>query len=274
MEIIDPVDNIDELIKYAGDDRVVHINDYFSNKAKNTDVKRIYTQRLRELDNMTDGFETGELITITGPTGNGKTLLANTISDCFMAQGMGVAWFTYEVSPAKLFEKYRHGTNIPLYLPMELKAADFNWLVKKAHEAQLKYFCSAIIIDHLHFLVDMNTRLNMSLNIGAVVRHLKKTVANDMNMLVVLLAHQTQGNDDKEPGLNSIRDSSFIGQESDTVFTVYRKADTIDGEENKRADKTYDQGMAIVKIDKARRAGTYRKKIILQKKGEYLEESL
>lgn len=94
---------------------------------------------------------------------------------------------------------------------MEMKAGNFEWLKLKCLEAKMKYNCQVIFIDHLHFLVDMETKLNMSLNIGAVMRQIKHDIAKEMGLMVFLIAHQGQPGSDAEPSLGNIRDSSFIG---------------------------------------------------------------
>lgn len=225
------------------------------------------------------GFETGELNVVSGPTGNGKTLFADSIGMRLMQNGMNIAWFSYEVPTEKMIEKYVSNPeykDLGLYVPMELKTGNIEWLKKKCKEAQLKYSCQAVFIDHLHFLVDMGTKQNMSLNIGGVMRQIKHEIAKGLNMIVFIICHQGQPKED-EPSLENIRDSSFIGQEADNVFIVYRVPDPLPFELEKNSQikgypRTYSNGQAIVKIEKARRSGTYRKKISFEKRGHWLEE--
>lgn len=96
-------------------------------------------------------------------------------------------------------------------------------------------------------------------------------------MLVFVLAHQGQAKEG-EPSIDNIRDSSFIGQESDMVFVVYRQADPVPPELEKNAKirgyaHSYEAGYAIVKIEKARRAGTFKKRLTYRKIGHWLEEA-
>jgi hypothetical protein len=105
-----------------------------------------------------------------------------------------------------------------------------------------------------------------------------------MNMAVILIAHQGQLKPDQNASVDTIRDSSFVGQESDSLVTVTRRKD-FDGEEaleipteklSKLASKVYDdnfsQSLAIVGIERARRTGTYECRKIFYKSGDFLEE--
>lgn len=266
---------------YDGPDRMVHYLEYWETHKGQNDKVQSYATGLSQLDSLVEGFQTGEVVVITGPTGNGKTLLADTIGQRFMrGEKMPVVWFSYEVPTVKMIEKYVGALDsqaIGLYVPMELKAGEFEWVKKKCLEAKLKHDCRVVIIDHLHFIVDMNTQTNMSLNIGAVMRQIKHDIAKAMNMLVFVLAHQGQAKEG-EPSIDNIRDSSFIAQESDMVFVVYRQADPVPSELQGNAKlkgypHSYQQGYATVKIEKARRSGAYKKRLTYQKQGHWLEEA-
>lgn len=271
---------LEEALSYVGPDRVAPYLEYH----KERESKKFNIQRRRtglyELDLLMNGFQTGEVTVISGPTGSGKTLLADSISQRFMRlEKINVAWFSFEVPTEQMIKKYvqaEDSQSLGLYVPMELKTGNLNWLTKKCLEAKLKYNCEAIFIDHLHFLVDMNIKQNMSLNIGAAMRHIKHDIAVAMNLMVFIIAHQGQPKDE-EPSIENIRDSSFIGQEADNVFIVYRAANPIPSvlENNakiKGYQLDYSQGLATVKIEKARREGIFRKKLSYVKNGYWLEE--
>lgn len=269
-----------ELVAENGPERMAHFLEYWEEKNQTNKKVQSYSTGLGQLDSLVNNFETGEVIVITGPTGNGKTLFADSIGQRLMRfQKLKVAWFSYEVPTIKLIEKYTSAEDreeLGMYVPMELKAGQFDWVKKKCLEAKLKFGCRAVFIDHLHYIVDMGTQQNMSLNIGGVVRQIKNEIAIGMNMVVFLLAHQGQAKEG-EPSIDNIRDSSFIGQEADMVFVVYRTADPVPMELQKNArikgyQLSYDGCFATVKIEKARRSGVYKKRLTYQKKDHWLEE--
>ncbi|MEW6214914.1 MAG: hypothetical protein AB1478_06905, partial [Nitrospirota bacterium] len=108
---------------------------------------------------------------------------------------------------------------------------------------------------HLHYLIGLN-RGNVSVEIGAVVRELKKCALR-FNLCLFLIAHTMKIKPEVELGLGDTRDSSFIEQEADNVFYLWRL---------KRGDE------AILKIAKNRRNGVFEKKIKLEKQGHFLSE--
>lgn len=262
-------------------DRMVHYLEYLDHHKSTSELKRFSTD-LYQLDSLLDGFHAGEMIVITGPTGSGKTLLADSIGQRFMRiEKIKIAWLSFEVPVKQMVKKYQDsedGSELGLYIPMELISGNFEWLKTKCLEAIVRHGCKAIFIDHLHFLVDMDTKLNMSLNIGAVMRRIKQEICIAMNLVVFVIAHQGQKKEG-EPSIDNIRDSSFIAQEADIVLVVYRTADPVPRELEMNAKikgypQTFDQGYCAVKIEKARRTGVYKKRLKYQKKDFFLEEVL
>jgi replicative DNA helicase len=180
--------------------------------------------------------------------------------------------------------------DIPIYVPKQLQAMDYDWLYRKCVEGKYKYGCNLILIDHLHFMVDMQTKQNMSLNIGAFMRRLKKDIAIDLEMAVILIAHQGQPKEDQEASLHNLRDSSFIAQESDCTIIVQRKKNLSADEESKYQERIgylpeelkppvfdlgdYSANLAIVKVAVNRRTGVFDWKKMFKKVGNFMEEIL
>lgn len=279
-----------DLLFYDGDDRKVHFTDYLVSAAEAKEGLRFHCN-FDAFDEKIGGLETGEVWVVSGYTKNGKTLFAESWIYSMMCRDpkAKVALFSFEVQTQKLLIKYMHNETLPIYVPKKLKTMDVDWLIDRCREAKLKFGCSIVFIDHLHFLVDMNTKTNMSLNIGAFMRRLKHEVAIGLDMAVILIAHQGQVKDGKEAGIGGIRDSSFIAQESDGVIVVSRRENysPIDlsdfrikyGEE--KADKIvppadsddkYSANLAIVKVEVARRTGAFDYKKLFRKNGEFMEE--
>jgi replicative DNA helicase len=242
-----------KLYSYEGQDRIMSSHDMA--KALREEDKPIQIKSgIPSLDKYIDGFEGGELIVISGLTGNGKTLLAQTLTQSFHNQGVRSLWFSYEVMPANFLKSF--GENIPLfYMPARLLGNSITWLSTRIHEAKLKYQIRAVFVDHLHFIVEMN-RGNMSMEIGVVMRAIKK-MALKFNIAFFLIAHTMKCKPETELGIGDTRDSSFIEQEADNVFYIWR---------------TRKERQAVLKIAKNRRKGVFEKKITLFKVGHFLEE--
>ena len=124
-------------------------------------------------------------------------------------------------------------------------------------ESFTKYNTRIVFIDHLHYLFDIQRSRNPSLDIGAIIRQLKG-IAVDNEFVIFLLCHTSKAKDDNE-NYESIRDSSFVAQESDCVIMVKRTPE--EGETYARA-----------RVEFHRRTGVMEKVVFLQKTGNYLVE--
>lgn len=268
--IKDQTGRFESLIQYQGDDRVLSWSQYLKSKQENIGKSIRLSSGFNELDFFTDGFQTGELITISGYTAMGKTLFLKSLIRSFGINEVPVVCFSYEDLVERYLQKFKEeNATYPIYVPLKLETGNLQWLEDRIVEAQLKYNARVVTIDHLHYLMDMGYgKENMSLKIGSIMRFLKKQIAEEHNMIVFLVAHQEKTKDNEEASINTIRDSSLIAQESDDVIIVQRMPD----EKVKNAsDAVYEKGYSMVKIDKARRAGTFRKRLTFQKKGEWLD---
>ena len=171
------------------------------------------------IDNVLEGFEPGELITLSGPTKNGKTTLFQMLTTGFEANNIFSLWFSYEVPPEQLIQRF---PNLPLfYFPQTIKDRIMPYLDKKIQEAKNKYGIRIVFIDHLHYLLDLSRITNASIQIGQLIRSLK-TLAIKHEIVIFLAAHTTKLLPDKEPSADDIRDSSFVAQESDGVLILWR----------------------------------------------------
>jgi archaellum biogenesis ATPase FlaH len=187
---------------------------------------------------------------------NGKTLLAQTLTANFVKQQHFPLWFSFEV-PVRQFLSQFHEMPM-IYLPQRLKAHVLPWVEERIQESFLKYHTRIVFIDHLHFLFDMARTKNPSIEIGQVIRKLK-TLAVSGGFIVFLLCHTTKGKSESNLSYESIRDSSFISQESDSVFMIRRCPEL-------------GQNKARVSIEFHRRTGILERMITLEKIGGYLRE--
>jgi replicative DNA helicase len=257
------------LAGYSGTDRVVS-SIVFSQMLKDAPATIKHMTGLKELDSVIGGFEPGELIVISGPTAMGKTTLCSSIIQNLNAVGKRSLFFTFEVTPAKAIENHKAPETV-VYLPLEHKSMDLEWLQARTAEAIEKFKVAAVFIDHLHYIVDMASHRNMSLEIGTTMRYLKRDMAISLNIPVFVVCHSGKVPLDQEPSIHHLRDSSFVGQEADTVLIVFRR---FDKDYEGKALKTMLQGLAVVKVEKARRTGAMGVKIRTRKEGIKLVESI
>jgi replicative DNA helicase len=248
-----------KLAKYDGPDKVItsyEMMDFI--QADKTAVREVSLRsRIPTLDAHIVDFIGGELTVISGKTGNGKTLFSQTLTDTFVKDDKHCLWFTFEVTAEAFLNNF--GEVVPaILMPKELRQSSLDWVEDRIDETVLKFGrVDAVFIDHLHFLVDMGSRHNMSLEIGKVMRRLK-LIALHRNLCMFLMAHQKKDNLENEPTNDDLRDSSFIAQESDNVFFIWRRQDN-------PAETT-------LKITKNRRKGVMNAKVSLEKIGNFLRE--
>jgi RecA-family ATPase len=142
-------------------------------------------------------------------------------------------------------------------MPSKLKAHAMDWIEERIMESYQKYNTRIVFIDHMHYLFDIQKSRNPSLDIGAIIRQLKG-IAVQNEFVIFLLCHTSKAKDENE-SYESIRDSSFVAQESDCVIMVKRTPE--EGENYARA-----------RVEFHRRTGVMEKVVYLQKEGNYLVE--
>lgn len=258
------------LAAYAGEDKVIPSSEMRALLAEQTWNQVRFFSHIPALDRAVGGFEGGELIVISGPTKNGKSLLGQTLTSRFHDEGINALWFSFEV-PVRQFLKQLPET-CEFYLPSQLVPYKPEWLDDRILESKLKHNSRAVFIDHLHFLIDIERagRGNFSLDIGTVVRKLKR-MAIRYNVVVFLMAHATKGLDasglPRDLEASDVRDSSFIAQEADSTWIIQRM--------RSKEDKTLYTHNAVLKICNHRRTGVMGEKIYLTKpEGRSLFEPL
>lgn len=174
------------------------------------------------------GFAEGDVIVISAPTGNGKTLLAATISHHFIRQAVPVLWFSYEVPAHSLWQIFQEmglDKNDINYIPLKHTTGKLEWIETKIKEAK-KFDIKLVVIDHLGFLapfqmMNQNMSQNYSAYLAQIVRELK-TIAMNENVVIILPAHMNKSATD-EPTLRDIGHSGGIAQEADMVILLARE---------------------------------------------------
>ena len=241
--------------KYDGPDRIISSYEMRDHLKKNEKDAITVLSKIPGLDKATGGFQTGELITISGPTKNGKTLFSLTLTLNFFLQQIISLWFSFELPPRQLLNCFK---DLPLiFMPKILRSADLGWLEDRILESFQKFNTRIVFIDHLHYCLDLARVKNPSIEIGQVIRRLKLLAVRE-NLIIFLMCH-TNKNGAENLSYQSIRDSSFVSQESDSVLMVKRTPE--DGEDTGR-----------LRVEFHRRTGTLERVIDLIKINGFLEE--
>ena len=217
-----------KLADYKGEDRIVLAEELL--KEIKSDVAPIaYKTGLDSLDNLLGEFRRGQLVVISAATGQGKTTFCQTLTEKFLKDGHKVLWFSYEVGLEEFMEKMPEGGRA-YHLPRQLKQNSILWLRERIIEGIAKYNTRIIFFDHLHYLLEMQKMAeakSLSLLIGMMLREIKK-IAIEQNILFILVSHVRNISLTEFPQLEHLRDSSFVGQESDIVLMMWRIRDSQD----------------------------------------------
>jgi len=185
-----------------------------------------------------------------------NTLLCQSLTHQFIRQQYSPLWFSFEVTTKQFLKQF---DDIPMiFMPSKLKAHALDWFEDRVYESFQKYHTRIIFIDHLHYLIDLARIRNASIEIGQIIRRLK-TLAVSGDFVIFLLCHTQKGASEETLSYESIRDSSFISQESDSVFMIKRIPDK--GETRAR-----------LFVEFHRRTGILQKKVELIKVKNYLVE--
>ncbi len=229
----------------------------------------------KDLDNMTNGFQNGDLIVIAGRPGMGKTSLAINIAlNAALDYDKKVAIFTLEVSAIQVVLKM-----IASISKVDMKKLrtgffdnnDWNSVVKaidklkyapifidetslltsidirtKARKLKMEKDIDLLIIDYLQLIEGRNSSVNRVQQISEISRALK-ILAKELNIPIIALSQlnrAVENREDKRPTPADLRESGSIEQDADIIMLLYR-----DEVYNKN---TSEHGVAEINIAKQR----------------------
>lgn len=207
---------------YSGKDEVVSAT-IIKEQIDVDEEQKKYLTGINQLNTILDGFKSGDLITMSGISGNGKTELLISFTKDFIDRKYKVLWISFEVNPKDFMNRF--GDYEPIfYMPRQNQPNNLDWVIKRIMEAKAKFGCEIVIIDHLHFLLDMGTLGNRNIShlFGGIIRRIK-TTALKLDVTIFLVAHLNKTATKEVPDLVDLRDSSFTYQEADTVLIIHRE---------------------------------------------------
>lgn len=268
-----------QLAEYTGPDRMVPSSEVAEDlKRGETAVFKVSTG-YPSLDRILGSVEAGELIVVTGPTSGGKTTFLMNVTQNMAQAGVPGAWFTMEVTPRQFVEKISNRGELPLfYLPFRgfedapvavLEAFHakhgrrmdmFDWMELKIIESCVKYGTKVVFIDHLHQLFSLSKiaqSRNMSAEIGDLTAKIKD-IALQHNLIIFLIAHSRDNPEqvNKEPYMESVRDSGLIIRYADSVIGVWRVANKDEITASRISVINESDNKSKVRVWKNRRTGT------------------
>jgi replicative DNA helicase len=187
-----------------------------------------YRTKIQMIDDaLGGGVEDGDLITIGGLSGYGKTTFTQQLAVNFAEQGLPVLFLSYEVKISHLWKKFcdmNIEDDLIIYSVQKNTTGNVAWIEEKIKEAKQEYEIKVICIDHLGFLIPRTSMSDISKNysvyIGQICRDLKE-IALRQNVIIIMPVHLRKTED--TPDMNSLAHSSGISQESDVVLMIHRE---------------------------------------------------
>lgn len=250
------------LSTYDGKDKIVSSHELAEELKKTQDSVFILPTGIAAYDRLHEGgVEAGELIIITGPTGEGKTSFLMSITKNMADQKINSAWFTLEVTPRQFLKKIMaNSTELPLfYVPKENTDNQINWIEERIIESKIKFDTKVVFIDHIHQIFSiarMNAQSNLSFELGDLVAKIKK-IAIDHNMVVFLIAHSKDdpSGTSREPRKEDIRDSGLISRLADSIVGVWRVPNGEEIDSTRRKALNEEDNKTKIRVFKNRRTG-------------------
>ncbi len=208
---------------------------------------------LIDLDEITSGFQPGELVVIAGRPGMGKTALALTMSrNAAIQYGIGVGFFSLEMANYQLAMRLlcaegrvdshlvRTGklpktqwknlslsvgplAEAPIYLDdtpgmtvLEVRA--------KARRLKAEHNVGMLVVDYLQLMQGPKGAESRQQEISIISRSLK-ALAKELDIPVIALSQLSravENRSDRRPQLSDLRESGAIEQDADVVIFLYR----------------------------------------------------
>lgn len=263
------------------------------------DNPRVVKTGFPSLDRLIGGFEKGELITLGGYSGGGKTTLALNIATQIAQAGGNVLYFSLEMTKVEMHKRLVC-SSLRISDFSKITQEEFYAVVEKSksleNELPLEFIddaditvekisaicagkkdLSLIIIDHLHILRS-EKRFKDQLALLTYLSRKVKIIAQELNIPILLLSQLNRSNagrDVKSPILSDLRGSGSIEQDSNLVMFVYTAENLLMLQKPKETEeKKYDKwleemervkGKAKIIVAKNRRGRTGEFEVLFKK---------
>jgi replicative DNA helicase len=206
-----------------------------------------------QLDQLTSGFQPGDLVVIAGRPSMGKTALALNIAQSAAAEtGIPVAIFSLEMSKEQLSlrllssearidsSKMRGGFlkesdlarinraagalyDLPIFID-DSPAISALEIRAKGRRMKMEKGLGLIVVDYLQLMRGRASAERRELEISEISRSLK-ALAKELNIPVVALSQlnrKVEDRSNKRPVLSDLRESGAIEQDADVIVFIYR----------------------------------------------------
>lgn len=177
----------------------------------------------RAVDDITEGFEGGEMYILTGHTGHGKSQLATGWAINVAQKGSTVLFINTEMTKLQMGRRLNSilgdepiKGKIIVNDRSDIDAKDVITIMENAKEKG----CDMVIVDHLHYFA--RSEDNATGQISKYTKEFKDAAVN-LDIPLLMLCHIDQSKPETmRPTLKMLKNSSSIAQDADLVMTVFR----------------------------------------------------
>lgn len=225
-----------------------HLSDIKSNSKGITGIPSGY----KKLDEMSSGFQNGDLIVLAGRPSMGKTAFALPLAAYAANTKVTVGMFSLEMSAEQLSLRLLSAeSGIPHHHIRNATITSDEWielthvaarlaemklfiddtagltiaeLRKKARKLKMEHNLGLLVIDYLQLIYTDRKHENRHQEVSEISRSLKG-LAKELNIPIVALSQLSRAVDgrmDKRPMLSDLRESGAIEQDADLIMFLYR----------------------------------------------------
>ncbi len=240
----------------------------------------------RDLDTLTGGWQSSDLIIVAGRPSSGKTAFALSLAAnaaLHRSKSTPVGIFSLEMSIQQLIMRLLCAeSRVDAHAVRTGRLPEDDWkrlsigagrlakapifiddtaslgileLRAKARRLKAEHNIGVIIVDYLQLMQGPRNAENREKEISSISRSLK-ALAKELNVPVVALSQLSravEGRSDKRPILSDLRESGAIEQDADVVMFVHRQEMFVDPKSEKFAEV---QGRADIIVGKQRNGPT------------------
>ena len=211
-----------------------------------------------ELDQMSAGFQAGELVIVAARPSMGKTAFSlNILLHTALKAKKKIAYFSVEMSKEAVMTRLLgNEAQIPLSHMRTGQIRDYDWprlinaaatisegsifiddsadlspfdVRAKARRMKSKHGLDMIIIDYLQ-LMALKTKVESREREVSEISRTLKAISKELQIPVIALAQLNrgvEGRSNRRPMLSDLRESGSIEQDADVIMMLYRKTTTI-----------------------------------------------
>lgn len=196
---------------------------------------------IEKLNSAYGGYGAGELLVVTGYSGDGKSIVGLQFFEALTAAGENAAYFSLEMPALQVGRRLIAMGGVPIWRMKTSEQRNDGYLSERALKSvsrldkrpgrvyggsttigritaeQARHKYSVIIVDHLHRMPYRERE-----DLEATVRAFKN-LALDTGCAVILLCQLARRDGFPRPTLAQLRDTAVIEHEADGVFAIYRR---------------------------------------------------